>query len=108
VTPLTISPTAPEVPPEAGVDLHLVKPGRREKADPRQQRLALQARCLEIARWLARTGRFEDRVELYRMGVFTRQELATAAALYPDLMPTLNGEWEWIAITVVDSEDAAS
>jgi hypothetical protein len=76
-----------------------------EKADHLQQRRAFDARCEEVARWLARTRRFEDRVQLYRMGVFTPHELSSAAALYPDLMPVLNGEWEWIAITLADLDD---
>lgn len=87
-------------------DLHLVEPGRREQADRQQQRWAFYARCRDIAQWLARIPRFEDRVEFYRMGVVSRLELSTAAALYPELMPTLNGEWEWIAVTLADFEDA--
>jgi hypothetical protein len=87
------------------VDLHLVEPGRRERADHQQQRRAFQARSHEIALHLARIRRFEDRVEFYRLGVVSRLELTTATALYPDLMPTLNGEWEWIAITLADFED---
>lgn len=86
-------------------DLHLVESGRPEQPDHRQQRRAFQARCLEIAVHLSRLPRFEDRVELYRMGVVSRLELSTAAALYPELMPTLNGEWEWVALTLADFED---
>lgn len=86
-------------------DLHLVEPGRREQADHRQQRRAFHARCAEIAHRLAEIQRFEDRLELYRMGVVSRLELTTAAALYPELMPRRNGEWEWIAITLADFED---
>lgn len=86
-------------------DLHLVEPGRPEQADHQQQRRAFHARCEEVARLLARIGSYEDRVELYRMGVVSRLELTTAAALYPELMPTLDGEWEWIAITLADNLD---
>jgi len=86
-------------------DLHLVEPGRPERADPQQQRRAFQARCASIAHLLAATGRFEDRLELYRHRGFTRHELTTAAALYPELMPRLNDEWEWIAITLADNFD---
>jgi hypothetical protein len=109
VRALTISPPAPpqsepavDRPP---ADLHLVEAGRPERADHRQQRRAFNARCGEIAHLLARIGSFEDRVELYRMGVFSRRELTTAAALYPELIPTLNGELEWIALTLADNED---
>lgn len=80
------------------VDLHLVAPGRREQADHQQQRRAFQARCASLAHLLARTKRFEDRLELYRYRGFTWHELTTAAALHPELMPKLNDEWEWIAL----------
>jgi hypothetical protein len=100
---LPITPPPPVV--ETAPDLHLVEAGRPEIADHLQQRRAFQARCEEVARWLARTERLEDRAQLYAMGVFTPHELSTAAALYPDLMPVLNGEWEWIAINLADYED---
>lgn len=86
-------------------DLHLVEPGRPERADPLQQRRAFQERCAEIAHLLARTRRFEDRLELYRSAGFTWHELSTAAALYPELMPKLNDEWEWVALTLADNLD---
>ncbi|MBS1883231.1 MAG: hypothetical protein JSS97_09765 [Actinobacteria bacterium] len=101
--PLTGPDTAPAANP--GTDLHLVEAGRPEQADHLQQRRAFEARCHEVARWLARTWRFEDRVQLYRMGVFTPRELSSAAALFPDLMPVLNGEWEWIAYDLADLDD---
>ena len=103
VAPVIDAPAAGPDPVE--VNLHLVGPGRREQADHRQQRQAFQARCADIAHHLARIGRFEDRLEFYRLGVVSRLELTTAAALYPDLMPTLNGEWEWIAVTLADFEN---
>jgi hypothetical protein len=99
--PAAPAPPASDRPP---ADLHLVESGRRESADHHQQRRAFQARCHEVACWLARTERFVDRVELYRQRVFTAHELTTAAALYPELMPILNGEWEWIAVTLADLE----
>jgi hypothetical protein len=107
---LTISPPPSATPTQPAADrppadLHLVEPGRPEQADHQQQRRAFQARCAEIAHLLARIGSFEDRVELYRMGAVSRHELTVAAALYPELMPTLNGEWEWIALTLADYED---
>jgi hypothetical protein len=89
----------------AGTDLHLVAPGRREQADHDQQRRAFGARRAEIAELLARAERFEDRLALYRYGEFTWHELTTAAALYPELMPRLNDEWEWIALTLADNLD---
>jgi hypothetical protein len=106
----TISPLPSATPAEPAADrppadLHLVEAGRPEQADHQQQRTALQARCAEIAHLLARIESVEDRVELYRMGAVSRHELTIAAALYPELMPTLNGEWEWIAITLADLDD---
>jgi hypothetical protein len=87
------------------VDLHLVEPGRREQADHQQQRRAFQARCAALAHLLSQTKRFEDRLELYRYREFTRHELTTAAALHPELMPRLNDEWEWIALSLADNLD---
>jgi hypothetical protein len=108
VRALTIYPPAPPPSESAtdrpAADLHLVEAGRPERADHRQQRRAFHARCGEIVHLLARIASFEDRVELYRTGVFSRRELTTAAALYPELMPTLNGEFEWIALTLADNE----
>ncbi len=103
VAPVESPPVAD--PGQVEADLHLVEPGRREQADPQQQRRAFQARCASLAHLLAATGRFEDRLELYRQRDFTRHELTTAAALYPELMPRLNDEWEWIAITLADNLD---
>jgi hypothetical protein len=91
-------------PRSSELDLHLVQPGRREQADPQQQRRAFQARCAALAHLLSQTKRFEDRLELYRYREFTRHELTTAAALYPELMPRLNDEWEWIALSLADYE----
>ena len=41
----------------------------------------------------------EERVRAYASGVFTLRELSAAAAVRPDLMPIVNGEYEWIALT---------
>jgi hypothetical protein len=87
------------------VDLHLVKPGHPERADHQQQRRAFQARCASLAHLLSQTKRFEDRLELYRYREFTWHELTTAAALHPELMPKLNDEWEWIALSLADNLD---
>lgn len=105
VKTLPITSPEPAAAARPAPDLHLVEAGRPEKADHLPQRRAFDSRCYEVARWLARTWRFEDRVQLYRMGVFTPHELSGAAALYPDLMPVLNGEWEWIAVTLADLDD---
>jgi hypothetical protein len=39
-----------------------------------------------------------ERVRAYATGVFTRHELFGAAGVRPDLMPIVNGEYEWIAL----------
>lgn len=39
----------------------------------------------------------EERLRAYRCRVFSPGELARAAAWFPDEMPTLNGEYEWLA-----------
>ena len=41
----------------------------------------------------------EERVRAYASGVFSLRELNAAAGVRPDLMPIVNGEWEWIALT---------
>jgi hypothetical protein len=41
----------------------------------------------------------EERVRAYTSGVFTMRELNAAAGVRPDLMPIVNGEWEWIALS---------
>jgi hypothetical protein len=41
---------------------------------------------------------YEERVRAYRSGALSRHELAVAAARLPEEMPTLNDEFEWIAI----------
>jgi hypothetical protein len=47
---------------------------------------------------------FAERVRAYRNGVFSRHELAVAAARHPDRVPILNGELEWIAVSLADLE----
>jgi hypothetical protein len=58
-------------------------------------------RCEDIAFELA-TSTFRERLGAYGTGRYRWQELSTAAALRPDLMPKLNGEWEWIAVSLAD------
>lgn len=53
----------------------------------------------EVARVLAGMS-YEERVRAYRSGALSAQELALAAGRYPEEMPLLNGELEWIAITL--------
>jgi hypothetical protein len=48
---------------------------------------------------------FEERIRAYESGVFSPRELSTAAARYPDAMPTLNGEFEHIAVFLADHCD---
>jgi hypothetical protein len=45
---------------------------------------------------------FEERVRAYATGVFTLRELNAASGVRPDLMPIVNGELEWIALTMAD------
>lgn len=48
---------------------------------------------------------FEERVRAYSTGAFSPRELSTAAARYPVAMPTLNGEFEHIAVFLADHLD---
>jgi hypothetical protein len=41
---------------------------------------------------------YEERVRAYRSGAISAHELAIAAGRFPEEMPLLNGEFEWIAI----------
>lgn len=41
-----------------------------------------------------------DRIEIYKVNL--KRILFLAAALYPELMPMLNGEWEFLAILIAD------
>jgi hypothetical protein len=93
-----VAPDTNERPP-----LHLVRPTSLEQIDRRQQRLAFTQRCEDIAYRLARSST-RERLAAYRSGEYSSRELSTATALRPDLMPVLNGEWEWIAATLADLE----
>ncbi len=42
------------------------------------------------------------RLALYRAGEFDRADLATWAARYPEEVPTVNGEVEWIGLVLAD------
>jgi hypothetical protein len=41
---------------------------------------------------------YEERVRAYRSGAISTHELAIAAGRFPEEMPLLNDEFEWIAI----------
>lgn len=43
-----------------------------------------------------------QRIEAYRSGAFTREERAVWACRYPDEVPVVNGEVEWIALGSAD------
>jgi hypothetical protein len=45
---------------------------------------------------------FPERIRAYKNGTFRRRELSAAAARDPERMPTLNGEFEWIAWNLAD------
>lgn len=42
------------------------------------------------------------RLASYRAGKFERADLVTWVARYPDEVPTVNGEVEWIGLTLAD------
>lgn len=44
----------------------------------------------------------EERVRAYAAGAFTLRELNAAAGVRPGLMPIVNGEYEWMALTTAD------
>ncbi|MEZ5078115.1 MAG: hypothetical protein R2725_11815 [Solirubrobacterales bacterium] len=46
-----------------------------------------------------------ERLHSYRAGEFDRTDLAIWAMRYPDEIPTVNGELEWIALTLADLDD---
>ena len=48
---------------------------------------------------------FEERVRAYTTGAFSPRELSTAAAREAEAMPTLNGEFEHIAVFLADHLD---
>jgi hypothetical protein len=43
-----------------------------------------------------------ERTRAYTTGVFTLRELNGAAGVRPDLVPIVNDEYEWIALTMAD------
>jgi hypothetical protein len=75
--------------PEAGPE--------RAEVDPSS---ALRRECETIARTLANAADLGDRLDVYKASGIGK--LSRAAALCPELMPILNGEFEWIALTMAD------
>ncbi len=63
--------------------------------------LTLRTDHHDVAGILARMS-FAERVRAYRNGIFSAHELSVAAAREPDRMPILNGEFEWIAVSLAD------
>jgi hypothetical protein len=55
----------------------------------------------DVAARLARMP-LDERIEAYRNGTFTRDELNAAAVCDPDGVPSRNGEYEWIALSLAD------
>lgn len=56
------------------------------------------------AAFVARLARMRprQRIEASRDGRFTRHQRAIWACRYPDEVPTINGEFEWIALSSAD------
>jgi hypothetical protein len=44
----------------------------------------------------------DQRLGIYRSGGFTRRECSLWAANYPDEVPLVNNEFEWIALSLAD------
>jgi hypothetical protein len=57
----------------------------------------------EVVTVLARMS-YGERARAYRSGAISAHELAVAAAWFPDRVPLLNDEFEWIAIDLADLE----
>lgn len=65
---------------------------RASQAPPKPSELAA-----EVATVLAAMS-YEERVRAYRSGAISPHELSVAAGWFPEEMPMLNREYEWIAI----------
>lgn len=70
---------------------------------------ALRGRDAEQAEWLVegfvsvlRRMSAEERISASRHGGFTRWERWVWAARFPDEVPLINGEFEWIALAAAD------
>lgn len=75
--------------------------GTPRAADFQQRKHTFLRHCEEIA-WLLATASPEERLAIYSSGAISYHDLSIAAGLRPDLMPIVNGEWEWIALSLAD------
>jgi hypothetical protein len=71
--------------------------------DRRQRHRSFLKECEDLAWRLAGSDR-QTRIAIYNSPIVSYHELTIAAALRPDLIPTINGEWEWIALTLADHD----
>lgn len=65
-----------------------------------------QSDALRVAEALQSADSLGERIDIYRSN--QRRLLAIAASLWPELMPTLNGELEWIALSTADIDVKAN
>jgi hypothetical protein len=72
-------------------------------ASPRRPAQSPVELAAEVAKVLAGMT-YEERVRAYRSAAITPRELSVAAGRHPEEMPLLNGEYEWIAISLADLE----
>ncbi|HEX4306480.1 MAG TPA: hypothetical protein VHZ54_10610 [Solirubrobacterales bacterium] len=93
-----------ESPASTGLDVGIATAARTAAA-PALRRGSRSPRevAAEVATVLAGMS-YVERVRAYRSGALTAHELAVAAGWFPEEMPLLNGEFEWIAISSVDLE----
>ncbi|MGE0067023.1 MAG: hypothetical protein AB7T48_06675 [Solirubrobacterales bacterium] len=100
--PPAVQPTRPPKPESSTADALSAEIGPLDLSP----RAIFRRRCERLAQRLA-TASFEDRIAIYtdKEDRPTYRELSSAAALCPDLMPVLNGEYEWIALTSADLLD---
>lgn len=94
----------PTPPPEPEPVVPEVSEAEADPLDP-SPRVLFRRRCEALARRLA-ISTFEERIAIYtdKEDRVTYRELSTAAALCPELMPVLSGEFEWIALTSADHD----
>jgi hypothetical protein len=82
-------------------DLRLVELASSEGSDiASEDRESKSTRPELIAAEMA-ASTFAERLWAYRHA-YSRRQLNAAASRFPELMPVLNGEWEWIALTMAD------
>lgn len=68
------------------------------------ERAPLLGRTQAVEPFVVRLDRMSprQRLQAYRDGVFNREERARWACRYPEEVPTINGEVEWIAMASAD------